>query len=67
MRPVRFLAAFLLCGVALLLPYRARVLYGALLAGLAHAPFILFGALSRRLLRQLGMSDFPGGSSHGAG
>lgn len=47
--------AVFLCGIALPLPYRARVRYSLLLAWLAHAPFILFGRLAQYLLRGLGL------------
>lgn len=47
------LLAFIVCSIALVLPYRARLLYGQALAWAAHAPFILFGRLARRLLRDL--------------
>lgn len=60
---MRFLAAFLICSPALFLPYRARVLYGEILAELAHGPFILFGRLARFLLKQLGVKGFYGGTS----
>lgn len=53
-RAVKFAAACLLCTVALLLPYRGRVLYGRALAWAAHAPFLAFGALARRMLKNLG-------------
>ena len=53
-RYLKVLAALLLCSIALLLPFRARVLFGRLLAWAAHAPFILFGRLARLLLRELG-------------
>jgi len=50
---LKVLLAFIVCCIALVLPYRARLLYGRALAWAAHAPFIFFGRLARRLLRQL--------------
>ena len=50
---LKTLLAFVLCSIALALPYRARLLYGRALAWAAHAPFILFGRLARLILREL--------------
>lgn len=49
-RALRYAAALLLCGTALLLPYGARSPYGRAVAAAAHAPFILFGLLARAIL-----------------
>lgn len=54
LRLARFLCACLVCAVAVLLPYRARLLYGRALAAAAHLPYLLFGRLARFLLRRLG-------------
>ena len=56
LRGIKVVLAFLLCGVALLLPYRVRVLYSQLVAWVAHAPFILFGRLARYMLKGLGLA-----------
>ena len=53
-RLLKLVAAVVLCSLAMLLPYRPRLLYGRFLAWGAHAPFILFGRLARSLLRELG-------------
>jgi hypothetical protein len=37
----------------LILPYRPRVVYGRLVAFMAHLPFLLFGRLARFLLGNL--------------
>ena len=52
-RGLKFLTALPICGVAVLLPYRSRVLYGEALAWLVHAPFIAFGRLARLILTNL--------------
>jgi hypothetical protein len=52
MRYLRFLAAAAACGVAVLLPYRARTAYGRVLAWAVHAPYVLFGRLARYLLAE---------------
>ena len=54
---LRFLVACLVCGVALLLPYRLRVWYAGLVAWIVHAPVILFGRMGRSLLAKL--ARFP--------
>ena len=62
---MKFLTAALICGVALLLPYKARVFYGRMLAWVVHAPYILFGRLARYILRKLGIEGFPRVGQHG--
>jgi hypothetical protein len=58
-RWIRLLVAFPICGIALLLPYRLRVLYAHLIASMVHLPFILFGRISRTLLRRLNVRELP--------
>lgn len=53
-RLIRLGLAFILCSVALLLPYRLRTMYGRLVASGAHLPYVLFGRLARFLLNQVG-------------
>lgn len=53
MSALRRLFALAVCAAALLLPYRARAALNGALAALFHAPFLLFGRLARRLLREL--------------
>lgn len=43
--------------IAVLLPYRARVVYSRALAWLVHLPFVLFGRLARFLLQQLELAN----------
>jgi hypothetical protein len=49
---IRVAIAFLVCTVALLLPYRARVFYFYLISELVHLPFRLFGRLAKQILKQ---------------
>ena len=44
--------AFLICVIALLLPYRLRLWWFDLVAKGAHLPFRLFGLLARYLMSQ---------------
>ena len=53
----KFLLAIVVCASALLLPYRARVWYGQVVAWLVHAPIIVFGRLARLLLDRLGVAN----------
>lgn len=57
MRLLRYVAACLLCSLALVLPYRARALYLSFLAAAVHAPYAWFGRLSRRILDSLRVSN----------
>ena len=59
MKSIRFLVAFMVCGIALLLPFRARTAYQRLIAAIAHLPFILFGRLARFLLGSLDSGQEP--------
>ena len=53
MRFLRLPLAFIICIVAILLPYHIRARYMSLLAVLAHIPFRIFGYLTRKLLAAL--------------
>lgn len=53
LRAVRSIVALVLAGAALALPYRARASFLQSVAWCAHAPFVVFGALARTLLRAL--------------
>lgn len=53
----RFLVACVVCGMALLLPYRVRVWYSEMVAWIVHAPVIVFGRIARLLLGKLGMTN----------
>ncbi len=57
---LRAILAFLLCTPALLLPYRPRVTYLRIVAFVFHAPFLLFGAIARVLLRELKLENRDG-------
>lgn len=57
MRWLRFLVAAVVCGIALFLPYRARVAYLRAIALIVHLPFKVFGKLARFLLGQLGQEN----------
>jgi hypothetical protein len=59
MRFVRFAAAVVVCSVALVMPYRLRIVYNRLAAVAAHAPFFLFGRLARFLLNRLDPRSGP--------
>jgi hypothetical protein len=59
-RLFRFLLGVLICAIALLLPYRARLRYNQFLSFLIHTPFVLFGIVARSLLERLDL--FPGNS-----
>jgi hypothetical protein len=50
MGALRFLIAIAVCLIALILPYRLRLLWFGLVASLVHLPFLLFGRLARYLL-----------------
>jgi len=49
---IRFVIAFVVCSVALVLPYRARLLWYQLIAWMVHLPFRAFGALARFIMKQ---------------
>jgi hypothetical protein len=50
---LKFLASLALCLPALFMPYRVRTLYAELLGWLFQAPFLMFGALARAIMRRL--------------
>ncbi len=52
MAPVRFLFAFVVIVVSLVLPYRVRIGFFSVTAALIHSPFWLFGRISRFILAQ---------------
>jgi len=62
LRFLRYGVGLLLCAPALLLPYRARVVYGNAVAWLFHLPYIVFGRVARTLLRKLNLPLPPHGS-----
>lgn len=51
------IAAWVICGPALLMPYRVRVMYGQSIAWAVHMPSVIFGRLARLLLRKLDLSN----------
>ena len=51
--PIRFLFALIVCLIALLLPYKLRVLYFKIVSELVHLPFKVFGKLARWILKEL--------------
>ncbi|NLO90725.1 MAG: hypothetical protein GX410_01865 [Elusimicrobia bacterium] len=52
---LRAASAALICGLALLMPYRLRVLYGKAIGWLLQLLHMAFGWLARRLLDSLGI------------
>ncbi len=52
-RAFRFLLGIVICAIALVLPYRARIRFNSVLSFLIHTPFVIFGILARALLRRL--------------
>lgn len=50
---LRFLVSALVCLVALLLPYRLRLLWFRAVSELVHLPFKIFGFIAAYLLKQL--------------
>lgn len=52
LRMIRFIIALGVCLIALLLPYRARLLWYQLMAWLVHLPFRIFGALARFIINK---------------
>jgi len=51
----RFFIGAMICGIAILLPYRARACFNKMLSMIIHAPFVIFGLLARYLLRELSL------------
>jgi hypothetical protein len=54
---IRYLWGLIICLPVLLLPYRLRVFYLRLVAGIVHFPFKLFGKIARFIMRQLEMEN----------
>ena len=54
MKYFRFIVAFIICVIALVLPYRVRAAYMSFLSAAVHLPFKIFGLLARKLLISLG-------------
>lgn len=54
---LRFLIAFVICVVALVLPYALRILWFKAVSELVHLPFKLFGLIARFLIRQLDIKN----------
>lgn len=52
LRVLRFLFALLICSIALVLPYRARLIWFNWIAALIHLPFRVFGRLARFILNR---------------
>lgn len=52
-RAVKFYLALCICAVAMLLPYRLRLLYTSFLSFWIHLPYRIFGRLARFLLDRL--------------
>jgi hypothetical protein len=50
---IRFLFAFLICLIALALPYSLRIIWFKLVSETVHLPFKLFGWTARFLIKQL--------------
>lgn len=53
---LRFLLGLIVCGIAICLPYRARIRFIQVISFVAHAPYLVFGRLARFLLRRLSIS-----------
>jgi hypothetical protein len=47
---IRFVAALVICLIALVLPYRARLLWYQFMAQLIHLPFRAFAVLARFIM-----------------
>ncbi len=52
-RILRTLVAIIVCGIALLLPYKARLAYFSMVAFCVHLPFYVFGHLAKFILKKL--------------
>lgn len=52
MTPVRFIFAFMIVAISLVLPYRLRITFFSFVASVVHSPFWLFGKISRFILEQ---------------
>lgn len=50
---LRFLIAFVICIIALMLPYRLRIIWFQVVSEAVHLPFKLFGLVARFLIKQL--------------
>lgn len=54
---VRLIFSSLICLIALLLPYRLRLMWFQMISFLVHLPFKLFGALAKWMLKELGVQN----------
>lgn len=54
-RYFRYFIGAMICGIAILLPYRARAYFNKILSMIIHAPFVMFGIIARYLLRKLSL------------
>jgi hypothetical protein len=52
LKSLRFLAALFVCTVALLLPYRMRLVWFRAVAAIVHFPFRLFAWTARFIMRR---------------
>ncbi|MBL7688817.1 MAG: hypothetical protein JNJ49_12350 [Bdellovibrionaceae bacterium] len=57
MQLIRFFFSFLICTIALALPYRVRIAYFQVIAWFIHLPFKLFGQLARFIMKQTGTEN----------
>lgn len=57
MKMIRFLFSFIICLIALLLPYKLRSYYFIFISELVHLPFKLFGKLSKWLMKSLELKN----------
>jgi len=64
LRALRILLGGLICLLAILLPYRMRIIYFSLVASLVHAPFLLFGKLAKIILASTNTPN-PYSKKHG--
>jgi len=53
----QIIISFIVCSVALLLPYRARIIYFRIVSELVHLPFKIFGFISKWMLKQLDIEN----------
>lgn len=49
----RIIISFIICFIALLLPYRLRISFFKIVSELVHFPFKLFGWMAKFMLKQL--------------